>query len=135
MKKEWSDHAITPYDTSASYEINRDARWVVTDISNRCTNRLEIAFEVDPPSVAYQNHFHQLKSDWQDGDVVTLEFDGERMQAAGFEILQSSEDVRNQQAERLGVSIEEIGSYAFIRNFVSLDYLIESSREKISEYY
>jgi len=94
-----------------------------------------IAFEVDPPSVAYQNHFHQLKSDWQDGDVVTLEFDGERMQAAGFEILQSSEDVRNQQAERLGVSIEEIGSYAFIRNFVSLDYLIESSREKISEYY
>jgi len=94
-----------------------------------------IAFEVDPPSEAYQKHFHQLKSDWQDGDIVTLEFDGKRMQAAGFEILQSSEDVRNQQAERLGVSIEEIGSYAFIRNFVSLDYLVESSREKISEYY
>ncbi len=63
-----------------------------------------IAFEVDPPSEAYQMHFHQLKSGWQD-------------------------------AERLGVSIKEIGSFAFIHNFVSLDYLIESSREKISEYY
>ncbi|WP_290778519.1 hypothetical protein [Exiguobacterium sp. UBA5002] len=94
-----------------------------------------IAFEVDPPSEAYQMHFHQLKSGWQDGDIVTLEFDGERMQAAGFEILHSNEDVRNQDAERLGVSIKEIGSFAFIHNFVSLDYLIESSREKISEYY
>jgi len=94
-----------------------------------------IAFEVDPPSAAYQTHFHQLKSDWQDGDIVTLEFDGERMQNAGFEILQSKADDRNHHAEKLGVSLEEIGSYAFIRNFVSLDYLVESSREKISEYY
>ena len=94
-----------------------------------------IAFEVDPPSEAYQSHFHQLKSDWQDGDVVTLEFDGERMQAAGFEMLQSEEDERNHHAEKLGLSLKEIGSYAYIRNFVSLDYLVESSREKISEYY
>ncbi|QZY88231.1 hypothetical protein [Exiguobacterium acetylicum] len=94
-----------------------------------------IAFEVDPPSAAYQTHFHQLKNDWQDGDVVTLEFDGERMQAAGFEMLQSEEDERSHHAKKLGLPLEEIGSYAYIRNFVSLDYLVESSREKISEYY
>jgi len=93
-----------------------------------------IAFEVNPSNDAYRTHFHQLKTDWTDGDVVMLEFDGERMQAAGFEILQP-EDTRSQQAERLGVPLGEIGEFAFIHNFVSLDYLVESSREKISEYY
>ncbi len=83
-----------------------------------------IAFEVDPPSVAYQTHFHQLKSDWQDGDVVTLEFDGERMQAAGFEILQSSEDVRNQQAERLDYPSRKL---ARMHSFAISSHLIISS--------
>jgi len=94
-----------------------------------------IAFEVNPSNDAYRTHFHQLKTDWADGDVVTLEFDGERMQAAGFNILQPEEDTRSQQAERLGLPLGEIGAYAFIRNFVSLDFLTESSREQVSEYY
>jgi len=94
-----------------------------------------IAFEVDPPNDAYRTHFHRLKTDWTDGDVVMLEFDGERMQAAGFEILSLEEDNRTHHAELLDIAFAEIGAYAFIRNFVSLDYLVDSSREKISEYY
>ncbi len=48
-----------------------------------------IAFEVDSSKRSVSNSLHQLKNDWQDGDVVTLEFDGERMQRQAFEMLQS----------------------------------------------
>ncbi|MCY1691306.1 hypothetical protein OVA29_11920 [Exiguobacterium sp. SL14] len=87
MKKEWSDHDLTSYDTSPAHEIHRDTRGLSPAFQVDAPEG-SIAFEIDPPNDAYRLHFHQLKTDWTDGDVVTLEFDGERMQAAGFNILQ-----------------------------------------------
>ena len=93
-----------------------------------------LQFEFNPSSDHLKETFHSLhqsSSDaWDETDTVVLDFDFVKMQAADIDVLEQVEPFTGKIE-----SVPSSGPVRFVKNFLSLGYLTEESREQLSEYY
>ncbi|OIN65898.1 hypothetical protein BLD48_13255 [Exiguobacterium sp. KRL4] len=103
-------------------------------ISVQDTETPYLQFEFNPTSDHLKQTFHRMQHaadiPWDETDTVVLDFDFVKMQAADIDVLE--------QVESFTGKIESVpsnGPVRFVKNFLSLGYLTEESREQLSEYY
>ncbi|MCT4780676.1 MULTISPECIES: hypothetical protein [Exiguobacterium] len=93
-----------------------------------------LQFEFNPSSDHLKETFHRLQHvadiPWDETDTITLDFDFVKMQAADIDVLEQVEPFQGKIA-----SVSANGPVRFVKNFLSLGYLTEESREQLSEYY
>ena len=93
-----------------------------------------LQFEFNPSSDYLKETFHLLHQSasqpWDETDTVTLDFDFVKIQAADIDVLEQVEPFPGKMD-----SDSANGPVRFVKNFLSLGYLTEESREQLSEYY
>ena len=93
-----------------------------------------LQFEFNPPSDHLKETFHSLHQSssepWDETDTVALDFDFVKIQAADIDVLEQVEPFPGK------IDFDSAnGPVRFVKNFLSLGYLTEESREQLSEYY
>ncbi|OAB39290.1 hypothetical protein PMSD_05010 [Paenibacillus macquariensis subsp. defensor] len=98
-----------------------------------------VSFELNPQNDYLSNNLYLLNKRGNIDDYFYLEFDGERLEADGYKIIDKINGIRMTKLE-IKITLPEmsedqyhgIGEYRFIEGKIPLIYLTDDSRERLN---